>query len=200
MKNKLVFLFLTLVLVFGFVLLGCATAGESVAEAPVVSGGGEDKEEGEYAFPKSISLSFSLPEKADGRITKAQYDEARGSGTEFYEYKNSDGTTGERFFSSGWRYWSYSGKGGEYGRHRYFEATKDQIAEIIQALSLPRGWSYRYEISDEKMPSIYITQPDGTEGKETFYWLEPLNPMEYQYCDANGEWHGGEYHIQVTTK
>ena len=185
MKDKQVSVFLAIVLVFGFVLSGCATN---------VSRGGE------YAFPKSISLSFSIPEKADGRINKAQYDEARNSGTEYYETTNSDGTTFARFFSGGWRYWAWSGNGGEYGRHRYFEATKDQIEEVIQALSLPRGWTYRYVISDEKMPSIYITPPGGTEGEAPFYWLEPLSPMEYQYCDANGEWHGGEYYIQVTTK
>jgi hypothetical protein len=189
---------LAMMLIFGFVLSGCASAGSPATEVTVAE---VSKEDEEYAFPKSISLSFSLPEKADGRITKAQYDEARGSGTEFYEYNNSDGTTGERFFSGEWRYWSWSGNGGEYGKHRYFEATNDQIAEVIQALSLPRGWTYRYEISGEKMPSIFITQPGGTEGKSSFYWLEPLNPMEYQYCDANGEWHGGgEYYIQVTTK
>jgi hypothetical protein len=95
------------------------------------------------------------------------------------------------------RYWSWDG---DYGRLGYFEATESQIAEIIQALSLPEGWTYRYEISDAKIPSIFITQPGGTEGKASFYWLEPLNPMEYQYCDANGEWHGGEYLIQAATK
>jgi len=179
MKNKWFFVSLTMVLVFGFVLSGCATDPMLAAEASVVSSGGEDKEEGEYAFPnfpKSISLSFSFPDSADERITKAQYDGAKKSGTEeYYETTNSDGTTFARFFSGEWRYWAWSGNGGEYGRMHYFEATENQFVEIVQALSLPSGWSVHTKVSDDKVSQIFLTPPSGPE----YYYIEIFNPITY---------------------
>jgi hypothetical protein len=79
----------------------------------------------------------------------------------------------------------------------YFEATENQFVEIVQALSLPSGWSVHTKVSDDKVSQIFLTPPSGPE----YYYIEIFNPITYEYYDADNNWveeKSGE--IQISTK